>query len=65
MTLVIVPDSLRDAINTKLDAEITKHPDAACDREIFYQFLLSYFFEHGELPEFHLEPKETAAKQPA
>jgi hypothetical protein len=55
--LVIVPDSLRDAINAKLDAEIAKHPDAAADREILYGQLLDYFNALGVLPDFTLERK--------
>jgi hypothetical protein len=43
---VVVPDSLHDAI-----AEV---PDAARDRDHLYSQLLSYFNEHGSLPEFSL-----------
>lgn len=55
--LVIVPDSLRHAIDAKLDAEIAKHPDAAADREILYGQLLAYFNEFGVVPDFSLERK--------
>ena len=43
MTMVVVPNSLRDAIMKKLDAEIAKHPDAEKDREVLYSQLLGYF----------------------
>ena len=57
MRMVIVPNSLRDAIMEKLDTEIAKHPDAEKDREVLYGQLLSYFDEHGVIPEFSLERK--------
>lgn len=55
--LVIVPDSLRNAINAKLDTAIAEHPDAECDRDALYAQLLAYFNEHGVVPDFSLERK--------
>ena len=55
--LVIVPDSLRDAINVKLDAAIAEVPDAEKDREVLYGQLLGYFDEHGVVPDFSLVKK--------
>lgn len=60
MRYVIVPDALSEAINAKLDAAIADCPSAAADREHFYNELLVYFDEHGEIPEFTLERKPTA-----
>ncbi len=57
MSFVIVPNSLRDAIYEKVDAEIAKAPDAAPGREHFYSVLLDYFNEHGEIPAFSLEKR--------
>ena len=54
MHLVIVPNSLRDAIYRKVDAAIEKAPAAAPDREFFYGKILEYFNEHGEIPDFEL-----------
>lgn len=54
MKMVIVPNELRDAINAKLDAAISKCPDAEQDREALYSQLLAYFDEHGEIPDFDL-----------
>jgi len=54
---VIVPNALRDAINKKLDDALGKVPDAAPDREHFYQMLLSYYNDHGELPDFDLQKR--------
>lgn len=54
MRMVIVPDSLRNAISAKLDAAIAKCPDAAKDRDELYRQLLAYFDEHGEVPDFDL-----------
>ena len=57
MTMVIVPNSLRDAIMERLDAEIAKHPGAEKDRDVLYSQLLGYFDEHGVIPDFSLEKK--------
>lgn len=51
---VIVPNYVRDAINVAIDAALKHAPNAAPDRDIFYQTLLNYFDEHGEIPEFSL-----------
>jgi len=56
--IVIVPDSLREAINAKLDAAIAKCPDAAKDREVLYSHLVGFFDEYGYLPDFELTPAE-------
>lgn len=60
MPLVIVPDSLSDAINKKLDAAYVGVPDAAVDREIHYQALLDHFYDYGVVPEFTLIRREGA-----
>lgn len=60
MRMVIVPNQLRDAIYTKVDAAIAEFPGAVADREYFYNVLLDYFDEHGEIPEFTLNRKEAA-----
>lgn len=50
---VIVPDSLREAINAKLDVALATEPAAeAHDRECLYNQLLAFFDEHGYLPDF-------------
>ena len=59
MKIVIVPNTLRDAINKKIDSALTDCPEAAPDRDIFYQTILNYFDEHGELPDFKLVRKGT------
>lgn len=51
---VVVPNYLSDEIYRRLDAEIAKEPDAAKDREALYRQLLSYFNEHGVIPNFSL-----------
>lgn len=58
MRFLIVPNSLRDAINEKLDAAIASAPGAEADRKLFYDHLLEYFDEHGSLPEFTLAQRE-------
>ena len=57
MKCVIVPDALREAIYSAIDSAIAKHSGAALDRELFYEQLLSFFDEHGYLPDFDLERK--------
>jgi len=57
MSLVIVPNSLRDAINEKIDTALLECPEAAPDRDYFYSVLLNYFDEHGHIPEFRLQKK--------
>ena len=61
MSIVIVPNQLRDAIMAKLEAEFAKFPDAEIDRDGLYHQLLAYFDEHGEIPDFRLVKKEKAA----
>jgi hypothetical protein len=51
---LIVPDSLRHAIDAKLDAALKEVPDAARDRDHLFRQLLLFFDEHGYLPEFTL-----------
>lgn len=54
MSIVIVPNVLRDAINAKLESAFKDVPEAEKDREILYKQLLVYFNEHGEVPDFSL-----------
>jgi hypothetical protein len=56
MMLVIVPDSLRHAIDAKLDAAIAACPGAEKDRDALYSQLLAYFNEHGVVPDFTIAP---------
>jgi hypothetical protein len=52
----VVPDSLHAAIHKKLDDAIAACPDAERDRDVLYKQLLSYFNEHGTIPEFTIAP---------
>jgi hypothetical protein len=61
MRMVIVPDSLRAAINEKLDAALAELPEedriaAEKDREFLYGQLLDAFDQHGTIPDFTLAP---------
>ena len=61
MKLVIVPESLRAAIDEKLDAALAGFPEhSAEDREVLYGQLLNYFDEHGVVPDFHIERNQPA-----
>lgn len=59
MKMVIVPNALRDAINSAIDRELEKCPEAVKDRQVFYELLLEYFDEHGFLPEFTITTPES------
>lgn len=58
MAWVLVPNSLVDEINAKLDSAFEKAPGVEKDRKFFYQQLLNYVDEHGFLPDFKLQKKE-------
>lgn len=55
MTLVVVPESLHNAITAVLDEALAGLPDAEKDRDHLYRQLLGYFHEHGVLPSFTIE----------
>ena len=57
MSFVVVPNSLRDAINAKLDEALKDVPEATLDREVLYAQLFDYFDKYGVVPEFSLEKK--------
>ena len=58
MPLYVVPNDLRDTIYAKVDAALEEAPEATPDREVFYDQLLSYFNQHGVVPDFTLVPRE-------
>ncbi len=52
MSIVIVPNVLRDAINARLDDALRDAPaEAVAEREHLYHQLLEYYDEHGVIPE--------------
>jgi len=58
--IVIVPDTLRHAINTAIEAALLTMPaEAAEHRERFYSELLAFYDEHGYLPTFSIIPTPT------
>ena len=57
--LVIVPDSLYNEIQAKLDTAFVKMPDAERDRDCLYRQLLFFFNEHGFLPDFEVVKKDS------
>lgn len=64
MNIVIVPDSLRHAINSALDTALADAPpDALLHREDLYQQLLAYYNEHGALPDFSIVRNEPKREQ--
>jgi hypothetical protein len=58
--LYVVPNWLRDEIHRRLDAQFALVPDAEKDREALYSSLLSFFNEHGVLPDFSLVRAESS-----
>lgn len=60
MRVVLVPNELREEIYRRVDEALKEHPAAVTDREHFYNALLAHFDEHGEIPEFSIQPKEIA-----
>ena len=63
--LVIVPNYVADLINKRIDDVIAEVPDAARDRDYFYQVLLDHFDKHGEVPEFTLEKRKFVTEDSA
>lgn len=59
--LIILPDYIANRIDTALDAEIAKHPDAAKDRDVLRQQLINHFAETGTVPEFTLQRNAEAS----
>ena len=55
--LAVVPISLSNAINTKLDEAFIGCPEAEKERDILYSQLLEYFDVHGIIPDFELRKK--------
>lgn len=56
--IVIVPNNLRDALYTKIDEQLVSHPGLIEQREEIYKDLLTYFDEHGVIPNFSLQEKK-------
>lgn len=52
--LLIVPNTLRDAIHAAIDKALDGRPCDDESREVLYGQLLMYFNEHGRIPEFDL-----------
>lgn len=52
MRMAIVPNYVRDIINTKLDEALAGRSVPDADRNQMYCDLLNYYDDHGEIPEF-------------
>ncbi len=57
---VIVHDELRDAIYRCVDDEIKRSGAPVDERDQHYMTLLSYYDEHGVIPDFTLQKKDPA-----
>ena len=52
--ICVVPNQLRESIYRIIDAELVRVPEATPDRELYFEAMLKFYDEHGELPEFTL-----------
>lgn len=57
MPAVIVPTEVKNAINARLDDALNDYPGAIDHREEFYQEILRYYDEHGEIPDVEIHPR--------
>ena len=58
MSIVIVPNIVREAIDAKIDKQLLLQPSLKKHRKEIFQELLEYFDEHGEIPDFTLREVE-------
>lgn len=56
--IVIVPDALRDGINSEIDRALAGRPCAPDERDDIYQTMLRHYAEHGSVPSITLNAKE-------
>ena len=56
--LMIVPNALDIAIDKKLEEAYKACPGARQDHASLRNELLSYFYDHGALPDFEIVPTE-------
>ena len=58
--IVIVPNSLREAINKELDANIAfSAPNMTTEeRDIWYHYLLNFYDDNGYVPRIIIEKKK-------
>ena len=62
--LVVVPDSLRDALYAAIEKALHGRPCTDQDRETLYGQLLAYYDEHGRIPEFELKQADAEGEKP-
>ena len=53
--IVVVPNELHDCIRAAIVGALNGRPCSDDDREILYRQILSYFNEHGFIPDFSLK----------
>lgn len=58
VTIMIVPDALREAIMKKIDKALEDCPEAIIEKELTYERLLAYFNQYGSVPDFSFQKKE-------
>jgi hypothetical protein len=63
MSLCIVPNEVRDAINAAIDKELNGRPIEAEEREHVFLRLLDLYDELGRIPVFTLTANDSEATQ--
>ena len=59
--LLIVPNSLHDAIHESITKVLGGRPCDDESREILYQQILKYYDDHGNIPNFTLTEKASGS----
>lgn len=57
MSIVIIPNELRDAINAEIDRAIGGRPLKASERQNIYSFMLDHYDQTGVVPSIELRKK--------
>lgn len=60
MGICIVPNYLSEFIYAEIDARLERCPELTLHREDVYRDLLTYYDEHGCIPDFELKVTEAA-----
>lgn len=61
--MVIVYKELSDAIYAKIDEQLKLYPGAKIHRENFFNQLLSYYDEHGRIPDCKIKENNPIQKE--
>lgn len=65
MTLLVVPNAIRDAIYAAIDKALDGRPCTDESREVIYGQILAYYDEYGRIPAFDLTPNQESGDEAA